>query len=277
MELEHMEAIEQVPDAMANVEELLKILIENNQQQAAQSVAFMMEFMNSMGEELTGVTNELKSVREELNVLKDTPETATIKERLSNMAKNLEQKVISLQKQIKDMQGALNEKAAEVIDNFKRQGIKALANVTKVLGIKKMLTSIQKSFEKQFEKIEASLGRIDEAERKYREVAMHVKNAGRTLKGKDIQKEVVFPEKSVFVNLRKPYQSMKNIYVGGRMEVRRALAKLTYLERAGKQVAKKLPIAEKLKNFKESQGKLNKDNKRDIQQTVKRKGEEHGR
>ena len=280
MELEHIEADERMSAAMPKVEELLQILIETNQQQAAQSVAFMMEFMDSMEGQLESVNQELQAVRSELNALQDAPGAPTIKERLTNMIKGLEQTAASLQARIKEMKDNLNERAGQVVDNFKKQGIKALAGVTQTLGLKAMLSSIQTSFETRFAKMEDSIGQIYEVERKYRESVMHVKNAGRTLMGKETQKEAAYPEKGFFANMRKPYQSMKNIYALGMAEAKRAVAKVERLEQAGKQAAKgKTSIAEKLKKFKVDQEKADKEGVRNHGQTARQngKGQEYGR
>jgi len=280
MELEHIEVDERKSAAMPKVEELLQILIETNQQQAAQSVAFMMEFMDSMEGQLVSVNQELQAVRSELNALQDAPGAPTIKERLTNMIKGLEQTAASLQARIKEMKDNLNERAGQVVDNFKKQGIKALAGATQTLGLKAMLSSIQTSFETRFAKMEDSIGQIYEVERKYRESVMHVKNAGRTLMGKETQKEAAYPEKGFFANMRKPYQSMKNIYALGMAEAKRAVAKVERLEQAGKQAAKgKTSIAEKLKKFKVDQEKADKEGVRNHGQTARQngKGQEYGR
>lgn len=276
MELEHLEVNEQKSAEMPKVEELLQILIETNQQQAAQSVAFMLDFMDSMEGQLERVSQELHTVRKELNVLQDAPGAPTVKERLTSMIKGLEQTVASLQERIKEMKENLNERAGEVVDNFKKQGVRALANVTKVLGIKAMCLAIQSTFETGFAKMENSIVQINEVERKFRESVMHIKNAGRTITGKEIQKEAVYPEKGLFAGMRKPYQSMKNIYALGMAEAKRAVVKVERLEQAGKQVAKgKTSIADKLKQFKEHQEKESVQN---IGQTVEPKGkQEYGR
>lgn len=280
MELEHIEVDERKSAAMPKVEELLQILIETNQQQAAQSVAFMIEFMDSMEGQLVSVNQELQAVRSELNALQDAPGAPTIKERLTNMIKGLEQTAASLQARIKEMKDNLNERAGQVVDNFKKQGIKALAGVTQTLGLKAMLLSIQTSFETRFAKMEDSIGQIYEVERKYRESVMHVKNAGRTLMGKETQKEAAYPEKGFFTNMRKPYQSMKNIYALGMAEAKRAVVKVERLEQAGKQAAKgKTSIAEKLKKFKVDQEKADKEGVRNLGQADRQngKGQEYGR
>lgn len=277
MEFDQIEVDERRTAAMPNIEELLQILIETNQQQAAQSVAFIMEFMDNMEGQLESVNQELQAVRSELNVLQDMPGVPTLKERLTGMIASLEKTVVSLQERIKEMRESLNERAGTVVANFKKQGVRALAGVTEVLGIKKMLTSIQVTFENQSARIENRIGQINEAERKYRESVMHIKNAGRTIIGKEIQKEAAYPEKGLFAGMRKPCQSMKRIYTAGMNGARRGAAQVERLEQAGKQSIKRRPsIADKLKQFKERQAK---ESDRDPGQAVKpkRKEQEYGR
>lgn len=101
---------------------------------------------------------------------------------------------------------------------------------------------------------------------------MHIKNAGRTIAGKEVQKDVLYPEKGLFAGMRKPCQSMKRIYTAGMNAARRGAAQVERLEQAGKQARKRKPsIADKLNRFKEHQAK---ENARNPGQTVKPKGKE---
>lgn len=267
-----MDVQEQKTAEMPDVNELLKILIEANQEQAAQSVAFLMEF-DSMEEQLEGVNKELQAVRTELNGLQNTPQSATVKERLSGMIKWLEEKVHTLQAQIKNMKVTLNEKAGEVVANFKSHGVSTLSNVTKVLGIKGMLESLNTTMEKEFSLMEKGIERVNASEHKFREAMQHVKNAGRVLQGKEAL-ETQYPEKGLFAAMRKPYQSLKNLYALGATETKHALAKVERLQNAAKPVKKeKESIADKLKRFKEQKAA------EEVKQTVtqKAKGQEYGR
>lgn len=272
--LEHMDVGEITAERIPKVEELLQILIETNQQQGAQSVAFMLDFMDSMEGQLDSVKQELQAVRKELNDQQNRRGLPNVKEQLTNLITGLERKVTLLQKQIKDLKEVLNERAGQIVDNFKKQGVRALANVTEILGVKGMYLAIQASFENQLIKVDQNISKINELEQKCRESVMYIKNAGKVIMGKDIQKEVVYPEKSFFANMRKPYQSMKNLYVLGMTESKRAVVKLEQLEKAGKQIPKsKGSIVDKLKKFKGNQVKTDKE------QVVgqKGKGQEYGR
>lgn len=277
MELEYIEVADRRTEAMPKVEELLQILIETNQQQAAQSVAFLLDFMDRMEGQLDSVNQELQAVRKELNVLQDAPGVPTIKERLEHLMKSLELKVSSFQGRLKEIKEALNDRAGQVVDHFKSQGVRALAGVTKTLGIKSMYAAIQSACEKQFASMDETIGSIHEVERKYREAVMHIKNAGRIITGKETQKAVVYPEKGFFSSLRKPCQALKTLHSSGIAKANQAIVKLDTLEKAGKQAAKgKRSIADKLKMFKENQKQAGVQN---LGQVVKQKekGNEHGR
>lgn len=268
-----MDVQEQKTAEMPDVNELLKILIEANQEQAAQSVAFLMEFMDSMEEQLEGVNKELQAVRTELNGLQNTPQMVTVKERLSGMIKWLEEKIHTMQAQIKIIKETLNEKAGEVVANFKSHGVSALSNVTKLLGVKEMLESLNATMEKEFSLMEKGLERINASEHKFREAMQHVKNAGRVLRGKE-PLEAQYPERGLFAAMRKPYQSMQNLYALGAAETKHALAKVERLQKAAKPAKKeKETIADKLKRFKEQ--KVAEEVKQTV--TQKGKGQEYGR
>jgi len=259
---------------MPDVKELLQILIENNQQQAAQSVVFMMNLMDSMEGQLQSVNQELQAVRRELIGLQHIPGTTTIKLRLSEMIKGLEEKVHRLQEQIKHMKVKLNHKANQVIRDFKKRGAVTLGNVTKALGITVALSALNKSFEQGFANMDQGIAKINNIEQTYREAVGRVKNAGRVLVGKEVEKEVVYPEKGLFAALRKPYQSMKNVYALGSAEIKRAFTKVTQIEMSGKQAkTRKKSISQRIKELKEKQG-----NKEAVQPTkMKGKEQEYGR
>lgn len=259
---------------MPDVKELLQILIENNQQQAAQSVVFMMNFMDSMEEQLQSVNQGLQAVRKELTGLQQhTPEN-TMKVRLSELIKGLEEKVHQLQEQITQMKVKLNHKANQVIRDFKKRGAAALGNVTKALGIAAVLSALNKSFEQGFANMDQGIAKINDIEQTYREAVGRVKNAGRVLVGKEIEKEVVYPEKGLFAALRKPFQSMKNVYALGGAETKRAFTKVTQIEKSGEQAKTgKKSISQRLKELKEKQ-----ENKEAVQPTkMKGKEQEYGR
>jgi hypothetical protein len=249
-----------------NISELLKVLIETNREQGAQSVVFMLQFMDTMESELKSVNEELAKVRQELKSIPMKTETAPLRNRLAKLIKGLEEQVQFLQVKLKEMKTTLNQKAGEVVTDFKQHGVKALANVTKVLGICTMLTSIHSSMEKGFAKVEKKIENINRIEKKYREVTQHLKNAGRVLQGKE-PGEIKYPEKGLFESMRKSHRAMKNIYARGMAETKHAVVKMTALEKQGQ----KKSITEKLKDFKEQQGE------KENTPIKKERGQEYGR
>lgn len=278
MELEHIDVNEGRSAAMPNVEGLLQILIESNQQQAAQSVAFMLDFMDRMEEQLETVNQELKAVRGELNHLQNTPETKTLRARLSRWGEVLETKVQELQERINQTKAVLNEKAGQVINDFKQRGIRALDNVTKVLAIKPLATALHDVLKRQAISMEGSIDSINQTEKRYRESVHHVKNAGRAIRGKEAEKEINYPEKGVFAAMRGPYQQMHNLYSRGIAQVNRLLSGIDKLEKAGvKAKVRKVSISQKLKQFKEKQIEADKQSVPDVGQKIKPKVQDHGR
>ena len=274
-EMEPFEVLEGKSAAMPKVEELLQILIETNQQQAAQSVAFMMEFMDNMEGQLERVNKELEAVRKEIGSLQDTPETKPARTRLSRIRGVLEQKVHALQEKIKQTKAALNRMAGQVVGNFKKQGISALDHVTRALKLEALGASLHDTLKRHSVSLEGSIGAINQTEKRYREGVHHIKNAGRAIRGKSVETEIMYPEKGVFAAMRKPYQSMQKVHERGIADMKRFLTGLDRLEKAGEKArAGKVPSSEKLKQFKQKQEKKDQEAVRNTGQIVGQKGKE---
>lgn len=270
----HIRDTRQMNSTIPDVINLLKILDENNQRQSHQNVVLIMKLMEEIEGRFDSVNQELSVVKQELSNLQRTPKTVAIKVRLSVMIKELEEKVHSLQEQIKEIKENLNQRAGKVVANVEKQGVRALANVTKVLKVKTLLKDLNTSFERQFNSIEKNIQNINEMERKYREAILHVKNAGRVIRGKETQKQAPYLDKGLFAKMRKPYQSLKNVCALGMTKTEGAMIKVQNIEKVGEEkMERKMNIAEKLKKFEKQQ------KKQEVGQAIykKEKGQEFGR
>lgn len=99
-----------------------------------------------------------------------------------------------------------------------------------------------------------------------------MKNAGRVLNGKEIQGEIIYPEKSIFSMMRKPYRSMKSFYTKGTADVKLAINKLEGLETSGKKAKREKPsISDKLTQFKKQQEGI------ESNKSIKKGEQEYGR
>ena len=224
---------------MPGVEELLKILIDINQAQSAQSVALLMNYMNDMEEQFHSVMQELSSVKEQLAHMQNTPQTHPVKDALTKLPTKLEEKVTNLKTQFHEIRLDINEKAKQLVENFKEGGITALGNVCEFLGIKECMESLKATFEKGAADMQGSMDKIDAVSAELREVGNHTKNVGKALVGKELKETPQAKQSGFFHNMKKPYQGMKNIYDKGVAGLEKAISKMENLEATAERIGEK--------------------------------------
>lgn len=139
LENEKIEVAEEKETEMPNVEELLKILLDVNLEQNRQTVHLLMNYMNDIEENFFSVLEELDTVKAQLAQVQQIPQTKEVRHTLSDLIQNLQGQANHLQEQIHGMKTRLNEKAAQLVQNFKDQGVTALNHVCEFLGVKESL------------------------------------------------------------------------------------------------------------------------------------------
>ena len=123
LENEKIEVAEEKETEMPNVEELLKILLDVNLEQNRQTVHLLMNYMNDIEENFFSVLEELDTVKAQLAQVQQIPQTKEVRHTLSDLIQNLQGQANHLQEQIHGMKTRLNEKAAQLVQNFKDQGV----------------------------------------------------------------------------------------------------------------------------------------------------------
>lgn len=126
LENEKIEVAEEKETEMPNVEELLKILLDVNLEQNRQTVHLLMNYMNDIEENFFSVLEELDTVKAQLAQVQQTPQTKEVRHTLADLMQNLQEQANHLQEQIHSMKTRLNKKAAQLVQNFKDQGVTCL-------------------------------------------------------------------------------------------------------------------------------------------------------
>ncbi len=219
---------------MPGVEELLKILLDVNMEQNRQTVSLLMNYMNDIEENFYAVLEELDTVKEQLSHIQNTPQTKEVRSVLTDLSGQLQKKAAFLREQLQEMRTNLNDKAVQLVQNFKEHGVSALNHVCEFLGVKEKLTQLHNSFVQTAKDMQDSMDKIDRVSQELRETATHARNAGRALSGKEAlevprQKETVF-----FHHMKQPYRSMQNFCLRKADKLEKDISKLVMLEqRAG--------------------------------------------
>lgn len=157
LENEKIEVAEEKETEMPNVEELLKILLDVNLEQNRQTVHLLMNYMNDIEENFFSVLEELDTVKAQLAQVQQIPQTKEVRHTLSDLIQNLQGQANHLQEQIHGMKTRLNEKAAQLVQNFKDQGVTALNHVCEFLGVKESLTQIRESLLQSAKEMQSSM------------------------------------------------------------------------------------------------------------------------
>lgn len=210
LENEKIEVAEEKETEMPNVEELLKILLDVNLEQNRQTVHLLMNYMNDIEENFFSVLEELDTVKAQLAQVQQIPQTKEVRHTLSDLIQNLQGQANHLQEQIHGMKTRLNEKAAQLVQNFKDQGVTALNHVCEFLGVKESLTQIRESLLQSAKEMQSSMDKIDQVAGELRATTTHAKNVGRAMVGKEAQEVAQPKEGGFFYQMKRPYQAMKD-------------------------------------------------------------------
>lgn len=253
---------------MPGVEELLKILLDVNMEQNRQTVSLLMNYMNDIEENFFAVLEELDTVKEQLAHVQNTPQTKEVRNFLTDLSGQLQEKAAFLREQLQEMQANLNSKAVQLVQNFKEHGVSALNHVCEFLGVKEKLTQLHDSFVRTAQDMQDSMNKIDRVSQELRETATHARNAGRALSGKEALEAPQQKETGFFHHMKRPYKSMQNFCLSKADKLEKDIAKLVLLEQmdgrtsrennkkvsAEKYVKEKPAIMDKLEFLKKAQG-----------------------
>lgn len=241
-----IDVTEEKTAGMPGVEELLKILLDVNMEQNRQTVSLLMNYMNDIEENFFAVLEELDTVKEQLAHVQNTPQTKEVQSVLSDLSGQLQEKAAHLAGQIQKMRTSLNDKAEQLIQNFKEHGVSALNDVCGFLGVKEKLTQLHHSFVQTAKDMQDSMDKIDRVSQELREAASHAKNAGRALSGKEALEAPKQKETGFFHHMKLPYRSMQNFCLKKADKLEKEIAKLELLEqmdgRTDRQNNAKVPV-----------------------------------
>lgn len=252
---------------MPGVEELLKILLDVNMEQNRQTVSLLMNYMNDIEENFYAVLEELDTVKEQLSHVQNTPQAKEVRSVLTDLSGRLQEKAAFSSGQIQEMRTNFNDKAVQLVQNFKEHGVSALNHVCEFLGVKEKLAQLHDSFIQTAQDMQDSIDKIDRVSQELRESSTHARNAGRALAGKEALEVPVQKETGFFHHMKRPYKSMQNFCLRKADKLEKDIAKLVLLEQMDgrsrqsntkvpveKYVKEKPAIMDKLETLKKAQG-----------------------
>lgn len=214
------------------IQELIVLLNQNQQKEAANNVFEMTALIDGMGKRLEQVTEELVSVRKQLEKMEQEKENKTLKATVCKAVDSLEQQCQKMKKQLFEIKIEVKAKASEVVAETKAKGKAALHKVSEFLGVKDKLESVRDNIRKSIGETEQTMIKLDAFGSGMREAGQKIANTFRTFADKETVdysvKEKHFSKtelaKKPFAMQKKLYESMER-YLDAAIDKVKSLAK----------------------------------------------------
>lgn len=195
------------------IQELLTLLNENQQKETANKVFEMAAMIDGMNQKLYEVTEELQSVRKQLEKMEQEKADKTLKATVRKAVDSLEQQCHKMKEQLFEIKTEIKAKASEIVAEAKVKGKAALNRVSEFLGIKSKLESVRDSIHQSITKTEQTIEKIDSFGGGMREAGQKMANTFRTFLDKETveysQKEKKFSKTEL---VKKPFTVKKRLF-----------------------------------------------------------------
>lgn len=195
------------------IQELLTLLNENQQKDTANKVFEMAAMIDGMDQKLYEVTEELQSVRKQLEKMEQEKADKTLKATVRKAVDSIEQQCNKMKEQLFEIKTEVRTKAAEIVAETKAKGKAALNRVSEFLGIKNKLESVRGNIHQSITKTEQTIEKIDTFGGGMREAGQKMANTFRTFADKETvdysQKEKKFSKTEL---VKKPFSAKKKLF-----------------------------------------------------------------
>ena len=191
------------------INDLLQVLRDNSMQKEARDVQYICNCIDKMSEQIDSAASELENIKKCLKNLKNE----VLAEDISNTATTIEKSNVKLQRSVIDIKRFVKSKAADIVENSKLIGKKALFKVTEIVGVRDKFKDISKHLKDTSKGIDEAVERIDSIGYGVREANQLYANAARTLVGKQpvdySEREKKFSKTEM---IKKPFLAEKAIF-----------------------------------------------------------------
>ncbi len=195
------------------IQELIALLNQNQQKEAANNVFEMAALIDGMGKRLEQVTEELVSVRKQLEKMEQEKADKTLKATVRKAVESLEQQCQKMKGQLFEIKTEVKAKASEIVAETKTKGKAALHKISEFLGIKDKLESVRDNVRKSIGETEQTIHKLDAFGSGMREARQKIANAFRTFADKETVdysvKEKHFSKTEL---AKKPFAMQKKLY-----------------------------------------------------------------
>lgn len=222
----------------AIIQELIALLNQSQQREAANNVFEMAALIDGMEQKLDLMTEELLSVGKQLERMEQEKANKSLRVVLKKSVDSIEQQCHKMKEQLFEIKEEVRDKASEIVSEVKRKGKTALHRVSEFFGVRNKLESIRDNVHKSIAETERTIEKIDAFGGGMREAGQKIVNTFRSFADKETvdyenkQKRVSKTElaKKPFLIQKKLYESMEK-YLDATIGKVESLAKDTRQEK----------------------------------------------
>lgn len=195
------------------IQELIALLNQNQQREAANNVFEMAALIDGMEKRLESVTEELVTVKDQLRKMEEREAEKGLKQSLKRAVNKLEQDCKAMKEKLFEVKTEIKAKAGEIVTAAKKKGKAALNKVAEFLGVKKKLENICQNVQESIADVDKSIGKIDAFGKGMREAGQKFANTFRTFADKP---EIEYGEKQFAKTelIKKPFQAKRKLLSG---------------------------------------------------------------
>lgn len=195
------------------IQELIALLNQNQQREAANNVFEMAALIDGMEKRLESVTEELVTVKDQLCKMEEQEAEKGLQQSLKRAVNKLEQDCKAMKEKLFEVKTEIKAKAGEIVTVAKQKGKAALNKVAEFLGVKKKLENIRQNVQKSIADVDKSIEKIDAFGTGMREAGQKIANTFRTFADKP-EKEYGEKKFSKTELLKKPFQAKRKLLSG---------------------------------------------------------------
>lgn len=263
---------------MNNVEELMKILVVANMLHEQQQIGLLMNHIAESEKNHAAIMSELAGIKEQLNELlsrtENNSDISKSRKVFSTLTEQAEVRIKAQEEKVQSIKQDLNQKAKQVVKDFKNTGIKVLNGVCNFLGVQEKLVAMRDQARSAEMDMKNAVEKIDAVEKELSGAMTHLGNAGRIISGKEngMSEERVKAQDekkglALFRLLKNHFQRHQATYANRVEKLNGAIEKCRALEQKAS-VLKKLSenkdkIAESEKDTEDSRSVQKSEHKRD--------------
>ena len=165
------------------IQQFMKLLEENGRQGQAADLSALMWYMDGMNRQYEAVLQELQQVRQQLAQAQEP----SVKYVMQGAAAKLEHKAHQIKETLDSLWEKIADCARNAVENFKETGVSALDKAVSAIGAKNALESLQEKISGMVADTKQNIEKVEKIGHELRSVGGHLKNAGRTITGKETQ------------------------------------------------------------------------------------------